>query len=160
MGGSLSGSAIGTQGVSLALTGSGIASVALRQTIFNGREFYTLQSLIYRFGREVDVDIMPGHINLRSRGKVPVAILSTADFDASTIDLDTVTVAGAPIDLRPNGTLAASLEDLNGDGLLDLVVHISTEELQVTSFNTEALVEGFTLDRKFFWGRGAIDVAE
>ena len=160
MGGSLSGRATGTSGVSLSLTGSGIASLVLSELIFNGSEFYRLQSLIYRFGPQVDVDIEPSHINLRSRGKVPVAILSTADFDASAIDLDTVTVAGAPIDLRPNGTLASSLHDINGDGLLDLVVHISTAELQLTNFNTEALVEGFTLDRKFFWGSDAIEVVE
>ena len=156
----MGGSAIGTAGVSLPLTGSGIATLFLRQTIFNGSEFYRLQGLNYRFGPQVDVDIEPSHINLRSRGKVPVTILSTEAFDASAIDLDTVTVAGAPIHLKPNGTFASSLQDINGDGLLDLVVHISTAELQLTDFNTEALVEGFTLDRKFFWGTAAMEVVE
>ena len=160
LGGSLGGSAIGTSGVTLPLTGSGIATLFLRQTIFNGNEFYRLQGLTYRFGPQVDVDINRSHINLRSRGKVPVTILSTADFDASAINLDTLTVAGAPVDVRPNGTFAASLQDIDGDGLLDLVVHINIEELQLTDFNTEALVEGFTLDGKFFWGTAAMEVVE
>ena len=85
---------------------------------------------------------------------------STDEFDASAIDPATVTVAGAPVDVRPNGTLASSLQDINGDGLLDLVVHINTAGLQLTNFNTEAVVEGFTFDGKFFWGTHSIAVAE
>lgn len=160
MSGSLSGRATGTLGVSLGLTGSGIATLFLGQRIFNGSEFYRLEGLTYRFGLQVDVDIKPSHINLRSRGKLPVTILSTEDFDASAINLDTLTVAGAPIHLKPNGTFASSFHDVNGDGLLDLVVHINPAELQLTDFNTEALVEGFTLDRKFFWGTAAMEVVE
>ena len=106
------------------------------------------------------MDIKASHINLRSRGKVPVAILSTADFDASAIDPDTVTVAGAPVDLRPNGTTASSLQDINGDGLLDLVIHISTTALELTNFDSEALVEGMTFDGRFFWGTDTIAVVE
>lgn len=161
MGGSFSGRATGFLGISLPLTGSGIATLVLtRGEFLNGSPFYTKQSLIYRFGPQADVDIRPNHINPRSRGKVRVAILSTDSFDASAIDLDTVTVAGAPIDIKPNGTTASSLQDINGDGLLDLVIHIDTSALQLNSFNSEAIVEGLTVNGKFFWGAGAIEVAE
>jgi hypothetical protein len=91
---------------------------------------------------------------------VPIVILSTETFDASRIDPDTVTVAGAPVDIKPNGTTASSLQDINGDGLLDLVIHINASELQLTSFNSEAIVEGLTIDGKFFWGTDTIEVAE
>ena len=47
----------------------------------------------------VTIDIKPGafpnSINLGSNGNVPMAILSSADFDATTVDPETVTLADA-----------------------------------------------------------------
>jgi hypothetical protein len=91
---------------------------------------------------------------------VPVVILSTEAFDATAIDPDTVTVAGAHVDIKPNGTTASSFEDVNDDGLLDLVIHINTTDLQLTSLISEVRVEGFTFGGKFFWGTDTIEVAE
>lgn len=153
MSGVLSGRATGILGVGLPLSGSGTAFLVLGPLVEqNGTKFYRLRSLTYRFGLPIEVDIKPSHINLRSRGTVPVAILSTEAFDASAIDPDTVTIAGASIHVKPNGTLASSLQDINGDELLDLVVHISTTSLELTNFDSEALVEGMTVDGKYFWG--------
>ena len=79
------------------------------------------------------IDIKPGEgvnpINLGSRGKVPVAILSTAAFDASTVDVSSITLAGAHVARRKNGTFMASLEDVNGDKRRDLVLHFNTQDL-------------------------------
>jgi len=97
----------------------------------------------------VAIDIKPGSfpnsINLGSGGLVPVAILSNADFDATTVDPSTVTLAGAQVALKGKGTLMSSVEDVNGDGLLDLVVHVRTDALQVTQTDTEAILQGETL---------------
>jgi len=64
--------------------------------------------------------IMPGSypnsINCGNGGNVPVAVFSTPDFDATTIVRDTVRFAGAPP--LPIGE---SPQDINGDGLLDVV---------------------------------------
>jgi predicted extracellular nuclease len=99
------------------------------------------------------VDIKPGQtpnsINLGSNGVVPVAILSTPDFDAGTVDPLTVRLAGASVRLRGRGTPMASLEDVNGDGLRDLVLHISTEALQLTAGDVEAVLEGMTFGGMF-----------
>lgn len=157
MSGVLSGRATGILSIGLPLTGSGIATLVLSRSPLGP---YQLQSLNYRFGPRADVDIKPNHINPRSRGKVRVVILSTETFDATAIDPDTVTVAGAPVAIKPDGTTASSLEDVNGDGLLDLVIHINTNALQLTSFNSEAIVEGLTVDGKFFWGTDSIEVSE
>lgn len=98
----------------------------------------------------VHIDIKPGSfpnsINLGSGGTVPVAILSTATFDATTVDPTTVTLASAPVKLKGQGTPMASFEDINADGLLDLVVRVSTEALQISEADTEAVLEGQTLD--------------
>jgi len=97
---------------------------------------------------EVEIDIKPGSypnsINLSSNGSVPVAILSTPEFDARTIDPTTVTLAGASVRLKGKGSPMASFEDVNNDNLLDLVVHVSTQALELTSVDTEAIVEGQT----------------
>jgi len=96
------------------------------------------------------LDIKPGSgpnsINLRSEGTVPVAILSTPGFDATVVDSSTVTLAGAPVALRSNGTPMASLEDMDGDGRLDLVLHFSTADLRLDQGSTEALLQGQTMD--------------
>jgi hypothetical protein len=77
----------------------------------------------------VTIDIKPGSypnsINLGSHGLVAVAILSRTD-----INPDTVSFAGAGVAVRGNGKKdLAHEEDVNGDGLIDLVLQIETENL-------------------------------
>ena len=97
---------------------------------------------------QVEIDIKPGSfpnsINLGSGGNVPVAIFSTATFDATTVDPLTVTLAGAELKLKGKGTPMASSQDVDGDGLLDLVVHVNTEALALSDVDTEAVLEGQT----------------
>lgn len=146
---------------SATLTASGIATLRLQRIDFFGRPAYFFQSITYTISsiRTVDVDIKPGedpnHINLKSHGNTPVAILSTATFDASTVNPVTVRVAGAPVNLKGNGSTASSLEDVNGDGLLDLVVHVSTQALQLTNTNV-VRVQGNTFDGRPFAGSDTI----
>lgn len=138
---------------------SGFASLNLRRIDSMGEPAYVFVAITYKIATKVDVDIKPGddsnHVNLKSGGKTPIAILSTAAFDASAIDPLTVTVAGAPVSLRGNGSTASSLEDVNGDGLLDLVVHVSTQALQLTN-PTLVLLEANTFDGQPLWGSDTI----
>jgi hypothetical protein len=80
--------------------------------------------------------------NLRSKGTLPIAILSAADFDALTVDAATVTLAGAPVKVRPNGTPQAAPENVNGDGLVGLVFHVLTSELQIGEGASQAVLTG------------------
>ncbi len=97
---------------------------------------------------QVGVDVKPGSfpnsVNLGSAGTVPVAILSSAAFDARTVDPATVTVAGAPVATKRNGALMYSFEDVNGDGLLDLVVHVRTQALGLAAGDVTAALAGAT----------------
>lgn len=83
---------------------------------------------------EVEIDIRPGDdtntINLGSHGAIPVAFLTTPDFDASTIDPTTVTLRGEDfsdglVKLRGKKQMPmADLTDVDGDGDLDLAVSL------------------------------------
>ena len=120
--------------------------------------------LHYLVKLQVTIDIKPGgfpnSVDLRSNGTVPVAILSSPTFDASTVDPETVTLAGSPVDLRGNGTPHASAQDVSGDGLPDLVVHVRTQTLQLTSAATQAALSGATYSGQLIEGTDSVRIVK
>jgi len=100
----------------------------------------------------VGIDIKPGSypnaVNLGSSGVVPVAILSTADFDATTVDPGTIVLGGAVVALRGKGSRYLShIEDVDGDGDLDLLVQVEAVNLDPNAFrNGMAQLTGETRD--------------
>ena len=110
----------------------------------------------------VSIDIKPGSddntVNLGSKGSIPVAILSTATFDAASVNAALVTLSSAPVKLKGKGTAQTSMEDVNGDGLLDQIVHVSTEALELNETATEAVLDGFTFGETAIRGVDVIRV--
>ena len=139
-------------------TGSGFVSLHVKRIEGSSRPAYIFQAITYKIAKEINIDVKPGDdsnfINTRS-GKTSVAILSTADFDAATVNPLSISLAGAPVSLKKNGTTASSLEDVNGDGLLDLVVHVSTQALQLNNPN-QVLLEGDTISGEPLWASDEI----
>ena len=92
------------------------------------------QTEIYRL---VKIDIKPGSypnsINLKSKGVIPVAVLTDNFFDAKNIVIDSVVFAG----VKP---LRGKLEDIDNDGDLDLMLHFDTQSLQLVPADTEAIL--------------------
>jgi len=98
--------------------------------------------------RNIGIDIKPGSdpnsINLGSNGVVPVAILGSADFDASTVNPSTITLAGAGVKFKGNSGNSGSLKDVNGDGYPDLVVQVYTENLELATGDGKAVLSAYT----------------
>ncbi|MFC1966870.1 hypothetical protein ACFLWI_08040, partial [Chloroflexota bacterium] len=100
------------------------------------------------------IDIKPGSdpnsINPKSNGVIPVAILTTStaagdsvDFDATQVDASTVEFGPSKATMAHN---AAHLEDVDGDGDIDMVLHFNTQEVGLSVDDTGATVTGQTLD--------------
>jgi len=97
----------------------------------------------------VDIDIKPGSwpnsINCRDGdGVITVAILTTDDFDAMTVDHRTVLFEGASelhLDKR-TGEPRRHEEDVDMDGDVDLVFHFSYQATTLTCSSTEGTLDG------------------
>jgi len=110
----------------------------------------------------VAIDIKPGAtpntINLGSRGSIAVAIFSSTDFDATTIDPSTVRLAGAAVELKGRGTPMATVQDVNGDGLDDYVVHVETDALQLSEVDAAAVLKAKTTNEILITGTDSVRI--
>jgi hypothetical protein len=114
--------------------------------------------------RVVDIDIkpasMPNSINPGSQGKVPVAILSSSTFAApSEVDATSLTFGrtGSEASLA---FCSGSGEDVNGDGLPDLVCHFNTQATGFLSGDTQGVLKGRTLAGAAFEGTDSVRIVQ
>jgi len=92
----------------------------------------------------VSIDIKPGSypnsVNREeSRGVIPVAILTTEDFDATTVDPETVVFAGA-------SPVHYAIKDVDKDRDHDLILHFRTQDTDIAPGNDAACLTGQTYD--------------
>ena len=105
----------------------------------------------------VFIDIEPGSfpnsINPKSNGVIPVAILTTNTFDATTVD---------PLSVKfgPDGATEAHgrghREDVNGDGKKDLVLHFRTQDTGIVCGDTSASLTGETFSGQAIEGSDSL----
>jgi hypothetical protein len=107
----------------------------------------------------VTIDIKPGSdpnsININSRGVIPVAVLTTEEFDAGDVDAGTVRFG-------PSGAYAEqyALEDVDDDGDIDLILHFRTQDAGIGAGDTEAALTGETLEGRKIEGSDSVRVLE
>ena len=132
------------------------AAKALLAGIQAGQAYLNIHSMMFPGGEirgflvvPVDISIKPGAtspvpINAGSRGTTPVAILSTAAFNAVTsVDTSSLTF-GRTGDEQSLAFCNPGGEDVNGDGLPDLVCHFHTPLTGFQSGDTLAILKGKT----------------
>lgn len=120
--------------------------------------------------REVGIDIKPGSfpnsINPESRGKIPVAILSSPGFDAPRqVNASTLTF-GRTGNEQSLAFCQGSrdddddeqFEDVNGDGLPDLVCHFFTRMAVFQAGDTEGTLRGQLLDGSLIEGTDSVRI--
>jgi hypothetical protein len=112
---------------------------------------------------EVQIDIKPGSepnsINLSSAGVVPVAILSSATFDATTVNPESVSLAGARVRMvGKSAHYLCSAQDSNGDGILDLVCQVLTAQFMIEPGDSVAVLEAETNGGTLIRGQDSIQI--
>jgi lysophospholipase L1-like esterase len=106
----------------------------------------------------IPVDVKPGSpvnsLTLGATTTVPVALLSSAAFDATTIDAGTVR-AGA----GEAAATSAAHQDVNGDGRDDLLLGFAQPALEVRDGDTQLCITGVLPDGQGFTSCDVISVA-
>jgi hypothetical protein len=113
----------------------------------------------------VEIDIKPGSypncFNNDGHGVIPVAIISSADFDATQVDSTTIVLDGQAVRVvGKKGKAQAHIEDSNGDGLDDLVVQIEDQDGTYTPGDTTALLNAETSDGTLIKGADSICIVQ
>jgi hypothetical protein len=111
----------------------------------------------------VKIDIKPGSfpnsINPRSKGKIPVAILTT-DTINNTVTFDATTVDPFSVRFGPKGAKEAHhqghVEDVNHDGEPDLLLHFKTQATGIQCGDTSATLTGETFGGQAIQGTDSI----
>lgn len=108
------------------------------------------------------IDIKPGSrenpINRKSEGKIPVAILSTTDWNApAKVDRLSLTF-GRTGDEHSLALCNEDSQDVNGDGLPDLVCHFSTQLTGFQMGDTFGILNGKTTDGGAFTAKDSVRI--
>jgi alpha-tubulin suppressor-like RCC1 family protein len=108
------------------------------------------------------IDIKPGTfpntINLGSNGTVPVAILGSSTFSVATINPATVTLGDSKVRVKGKGGFQYSIADINGDGDLDMLVHIETQGIKLSLEDVRVMLTGSTITGRDFIGYDSVRI--
>lgn len=115
--------------------------------------------------QQINIEIKPGSgeyapVNPKSRGNIPVALLSSPEFNALDIDPASLTfgATGNEASYRRCGNDGV---DVNGDGLLDLVCHFENQKTGFDVDHSMGIVKGSTKPAAGgtpFEGRGMLKI--
>jgi len=112
--------------------------------------------------RQINIDIKPGHgvlsrIDPKSKHSIPVALLSSADFNALAVDRSSLTF-GHSGDEHSLRKCEARAFDVNRDGRPDLVCEFLNNMADFEVSDEEGIIKGKTMDGAPFEGRGILKV--
>jgi polyhydroxybutyrate depolymerase len=129
-----------------------LISVGLTSQEFDATEVIWDHLKIHTLPMSAMVDIRHDSINPEKKGVIPVAVLTTQDFDASTVEVETVQFG--PTQARAEH---GSVEDVNGDGLLDMIMHFRAQETGIMAGDTSAMLTGRSSVFGAFYGSDSFE---
>ena len=141
------------------LPGGGLTAFVARSTS-NG-SYSLIISGVSPSMLQIGIEIKPGAgsiapLNPKSKGNIPVALLSSADFDALQVDRNSLTF-GSTGDERSLLRCGKDGEDVNRDGRPDLVCHFDNQAASFDPSDEEAVLRG-TIGGRPFEGRGWLKI--
>lgn len=112
--------------------------------------------------KQISFEVKPGRkemsrLNPGAKGKVPVAIFGSADFDVSSINLKTLTFGSTGSENSLSKCQNVS-RDINKDGYGDLLCHFNNEAAGFKSGDIEAKLKGETKAKQAFEGQSVLKV--
>ena len=95
---------------------------------------------------KVTIDVKPGDNPTslephRDGGLVPIAVMSTAAFDAATIDTASITAGPTGTEATP---VRSMVEDIDKDGRADLITHVRLRDLALKCGDTVVQLRAMT----------------
>ena len=117
-------------------------------TSFKGGDYELVLTGIMPSTKQITINIKPGRrsddsvpLNPRSRGKIPVAILSSPDFNPLSVDVESLRfgATGTENSLFKCNSRGA---DVNGDGRLDLICHFNNQDADFEPGDLEGILTG------------------
>ena len=120
----------------------------------------SLVDRVITVGLDIKPHSFPNSINTKSRGKIPVAILSSPIFDApAQVDKATLTF-GQMGDEASLAFCTKKNEDVNDDGLLDVVCHFKNQATGFQIGDSEGVLKGFTQGGRPFEGVDSVRIVK
>ncbi|MHC4444413.1 MAG: hypothetical protein ACYTF1_02495 [Planctomycetota bacterium] len=114
----------------------------------------------------VDIDILPSDdinlftVNMQGKGRLPIAILGSECLDVTQIDVESISIAEVVLPVKE----PKAEEDANGDGIIDLMVHVSRRALiaalGLDEMDCDGTVVEVTVDGALNSGRAIVGTDE
>jgi hypothetical protein len=112
--------------------------------------------------QQINIDIKPGNdelapLNPKSKGKIPVALLSSKEFNALNADTTSLSFGSTGKEISLSHCNSGG-DDFNNDGLLDLLCHFENQQAGFVQGDLEAILRGKQKTGSRFEGRALMKV--
>ncbi len=116
----------------------------------------TVTSSVQVVGMDIKPDDVRNTLNPRSHGVVPVAILTTGQFDATLLDVTSLRFGATGEDA---GAVRAAFDDVDDDGDTDLVVFFYSSDTGIDCETQFTYLSGATLIGVDIAGIDSVNIA-
>ena len=117
-------------------------AASLYMSIFLGGGVVEVRSSVSAVAMDIKPGDNPNMVNPRSRGVIPIAVLSTETFDASLIDVASLRFGATG---KEAAAIRGVLDDVDADGDTDLLVFFSSQDSDIDCETLFTYISGVTM---------------